>query len=41
MAQTNMMGLEKEHHYIQGHIDTIKKSLSGEDTKSKRLSEKH
>ena len=34
MAMAKMMGLEKEHHYIQGHIDTIKKALSGEDTKS-------
>jgi hypothetical protein len=33
MAMAKMMGLEKEHHYIQGHIDTIKKALSGEDTK--------
>ena len=28
MAMAKMMGLEKEHHYIQGHIDTIKKSTA-------------
>jgi len=25
-----MMGLDKEHMYIQGHVDKIKDALSGE-----------
>jgi len=27
MAMAKMMGLEKEHNYIQGHVDIIKKAL--------------
>lgn len=29
MKMANMMGLEKEHDYIQGHIDTIEKVVKG------------
>ena len=28
MAMAKMMGLEKEHDYIQGHVDVIKKALN-------------
>jgi hypothetical protein len=28
MAMAKMMGLEDEHSYIQGHVDTIKKALN-------------
>jgi len=30
MAMAKMMGLDKEHMYIQGHVDKIKDALSGE-----------
>ena len=32
MAMAKMMGLEKEHSYIQGHVDRIKDAVSGEET---------
>lgn len=35
MKMAEMMGLEKEHHYIQGHVDTIIKTVEG-----KKLEEK-
>tara|TARA_Y100000385_G_scaffold162851_1_gene168815 strand:+ start:205 stop:1953 length:1749 start_codon:yes stop_codon:yes gene_type:complete len=35
MKMASMMGLEKEHSYIQGHVDTIIKSVEG-----KKLEEK-
>ena len=29
MKMAELMGLEKEHHYIQGHVDTIIKTVEG------------
>jgi Asp-tRNA(Asn)/Glu-tRNA(Gln) amidotransferase C subunit len=37
MAMARMMGLEKEHHYIQGHIDKIKGAIENVDEANKEI----
>ena len=43
MKMAKMMGLEKEHNYIQGHIDTIIKTVEGKKLEEKviELTEKN
>ena len=43
MKMAEMMGLEKEHHYIQGHVDTIIKTVEGKKLEEKvvNLTEKN
>ena len=43
MKMAEMMGLEKEHHYIQGHVDIITKTVEGKKLEEKviNLTEKN